>query len=65
MGASHPVTDKWEPFQDQFSDSAPEGASHIPEDFCHIPEVPPNRGRGHPLAGRTGGAARRMIGSLQ
>ena len=24
MGASHPVPDKWEPFQDQFSDSAPE-----------------------------------------
>ncbi len=24
MGASQPVPDKWEPFQDQFSDSAPE-----------------------------------------
>ena len=24
MGASHPVPDKWEPFQDRFSDSAPE-----------------------------------------
>ncbi len=24
MGTSHPVPEKWEPFRDQFSDSAPE-----------------------------------------
>ena len=35
MGASHSVTDKWEPFQDQFSDSAPE----VPPTFRRISAI--------------------------
>ncbi len=40
MGASHPVPDKWEPFQDRFSDSAPEVPPTFPFSYLSNRTLP-------------------------